>query len=83
MITELIFKVLFLVPNLIIGLIPTIPLGIEAFGNLAGLLELLAVGNQFFPVGQIAVYALIWVALQVIALFKWGIDWLLSLVPMY
>lgn len=83
MITELIFKLLFLVPNLIITLIPTIPVGLETLGNFAGLMELLAIGNQFFPVGQITTYALIWIALQIIALFKWGIDWLLSLIPMY
>lgn len=83
MITELIFKILFFVPNIVVGLIPTIPIGVDIVGNFAGLLELLAVGNQFFPVGQIVTYASIWLALQVVALFKFGIDWLLSLIPMY
>lgn len=82
MIVELIFKLLFLIPNMVISLTPAIPL-INTAGNFAGLLELLAIGNQFFPVGQITTYALIWLALQVVALFKFAVDWLLSLIPMY
>lgn len=83
MITELIFKILFFVPNIVVSLIPAIPVGVDVVGNFAGLLELLAIGNQFFPVGQIVSYASIWLALQVVVLFKFGIDWLLSLIPMY
>ena len=82
MVTELVFKVLFAVPTAILRLLPERP-DIEVAGGFVGLLELLAIGNQFFPVGALLLYLSVWIALNMLALTKSFIDWILSVIPLY
>lgn len=82
MITEAIFSILFTIPAAIIRLIPSIPL-VGDMSKITAVLELFAIGNQFFPVGELFSYMSVWLALNVIGMTKSFIDWILSLIPMY
>lgn len=82
MITEAVFSTLFLVPTLIVGLLPSFP-NFNDFAGLTSILELFAIANQFFPVGKLLSYMSVWLALNIIALTKSFIDWILSLIPFY
>lgn len=82
MITEAIFSILFTVPTVIIRLIPSLPV-VGDMSKITSILELFAIGNQFFPVGQLLSYMSVWLALNVIGMTKSFIDWILSLIPFY
>lgn len=83
MITEAVFSILFLVPRTIIGLLPSFPGIMSDFSGLTAILELFATANHFFPVGKLLSYMAVWLALNIIALTKSFIDWILSLIPLY
>ena len=83
MITEAVFSILFLVPRTIIGLLPSFPGLTSGLSGLTAILELFAVANQFFPVGKFLSYMSVWLALNVIAMTKSFVDWILSLIPFY
>ena len=83
MITEAVFKLLFAVPTLIVGLLPSFPGVMSDFTGLTAILELFAIANQFFPVGKLLSYMSVWLALNVIGMTKSFIDWVLSLIPLY
>lgn len=81
MITEAVLNMVFFIPLEVISLIPDLP--VIRIGDLSSLLELLAIGNIFFPVGDLFFYLSVWLALSIVSLSKSFIDWILSIIPLY